>query len=406
MGIQILPEGQGGFASSFGNALGQGVSQQLPEEIKRYRVKSGLEELGNKNIQDPYQLLSQLATIPGLDPGLLGVLAPALQSQIGRGQAGAGFGTPVENPTGTPGISNTPPQPQGAPKLSPQGVNAPETEPLNQLATNLLRSQPFNYPNIQSATAEADKRIGNVENEFEKQTKAFLQKGKELQEGEIGGDVLDLMRQKAIQDLALTGKSERSIAQKYARQAKEIAKDYDSIRKVNSDTGFWREADEGTIDGLRNTAKRLTDLGVPQDQILDNLQTKLNISRSAASYIQNPMKNTEAGKFLAKLPENSVFRDGKINLPNGATERDLAKKLAPLINQNDSIGSIAYIARQKGYDARLLIQELQSVLPENQINPQQQRDLANQGLIPKIPTLDELYLLGFSGEKKKSRQVR
>lgn len=402
MGIQVLPEGQGGFGASFGNALGQGISQQLPEEIKRYRLKSGLENLGKQNINDPYQLLSQLATIPGLDPNLLGILAPALQGQIGRQQAGAGFGQqPQQSFNGQVNESAPPALKQGQePKISPQGINPPEIEPINQLATNLLRSQPFNYPNIQAATAEADKRIGTVESEFDKQTKAFLQKGKELQEGEIGGDVLDLMRQKAIQDLVTTGKSERSIAQKYANQAKEIAKEYGAIKKVDSDTGIWNRAEEKTIKGIRDRTEKLSKLGIPQDQILDHLQTDLNLSRAGASYLLNPLNDTKAGRVLHKLHDNTGFTGIKSTF--SSPEIKLAKEIAPLVTEEDLIGSLAYIVERKGYDWKKFVGALQADLNPDKITTPQSRDLANQSLVPKIRPLSELYLLGFSGESKKA----
>jgi len=407
MGIQVLPEGQGGFASSFGNALGQGVAQQLPEEIKRYRLKSGLENVATKNIQDPYQLISQLATVPGLDPGLLGVLAPVLQSQIARNQA-IPPGTPFPNENSPSGIPN-PVSP--SPKLSPQGSAAPEVEPLNELATNLLRYQPLNYPNIQTATAEAERRIGKLESELEKQFSSFLQKGKELQEGEIGGEVLDLMRQKAIQELATSGASERSIAQKYARMGKEIAKEYGAIRKIHSDTGIWNRSEQKTINSLRDSSKKLSNLGVPEEEVLDRLQHDLNISRAAASYIFNPLDETKAGRFIHKAPGNPALNILKNKLPGKSSdlnspETKLAKEVAPLITDEDLIGSLAYIVRSKGYDWKRFISALQNELPENRVTTSQARDLKNQSLIPTFRPLDEIALLGFSGETKKARQSK
>ncbi len=293
------------------------------------------------------------------------------------------------------------------------GLNAPEVEPINQLATNLLQSQPFNYPNIQAATGEAERRISKVEDEFNKQTKAFLQKGKELAEGEIGGDVLDLMRQKALQDLARTGKSEYSIARKYANQAKEIAKEYGAIQKVHSDTGLWNHAQEKTIVGLRNGAEKLSKLGVPQDQILDRLQSDLNVSRAGASYILNPLKDTKAGKFLHGLKEMNVVERLKSSggLQRGkegfvSPESKLAKEIAPMMSDADLIGSLAYMVQQKGYDWKKFVGALQQERPPDKLTTTQARDIANQGLIPKFPPLDEIYLLGFSGESKKARKVK
>ena len=399
MSVQILPA-EGNFASNFGSGLGQGLSQQLPEEIKRYRLSKGLENLGKQNIQDPYQLVSQLATIPGIDPGLLGILAPLLQSQIGRQQAGAGFGN---EPSNLPaGLSQ--PQPTGIqpktnePRLTPLGANPPEAEPINQLATNLLRHQPFNYPNIQAATAESERRIGNVEDQFDKQTMSFLQKHKELAEGEVGGQILSLMKQKAVQDLVRTGASERSIAQKYARQATEIAKEYGSIAGIKDQVGIFTRPNEGTIKSIRHAGERLKTLGVPQDQIIDNTASSLGIGKGAASYLVDPLYNTQAGKFLHGAKTNAL-----LNI-KGNPEAELAKKIAPLIDKKDLIGSLGYIAEQKGYNARRFLKELQALLPEEDLTTVQSRDLANQALIPAMPPLYQLWLMRTSGEKTRARK--
>jgi hypothetical protein len=407
MSVQILPEGQGGFASSFGNSLGQGVSQQLPEEIKRYRTKSGLEDIAKQKNLSPFDLISKLATVPGLDPGLLGVLAPALQAQLSRNEAlnggNQGFGqNQSQNSSGFLQETNQ----NGQPNLAPQGNQAPNPEPFDELTNNLLRYQPLNYPSRAEAQKESTRRIETLKEEFKKQTTSYLQKGKELAEGEVGGDVLSLLEQKAIQDLSSTGQSERSIVNKYARQVKEIAKEYGELRKVHSDIGLINRPTESTINSIQGINKRLTDLGVPQDQILDNTMSSLNISKGAASYILNPLRDTKAGKVMHRLKQNTGFEGIKNTFSGGAPEAKLAKEIAPLITPKDLMGSIAYIAKQKGYDANLLMGELKKIIPSDKITTDQARDLGNQGLIPKIPSLSQGWLMGWSGEGKNARNVQ
>ena len=404
MSIQVID--QPTAASAIGSSLGHAVSNYLPKEVDRFRLQRGLENLRKENITDPYQLTAKLATTPGMDPGLLGILAPLLQSQIGRQQAGGGFGEEqgFQGQQQANAIGGGQPTQLGEPKLTPLAEGAPQVETLNELANNLLRHQPFNYQNIQAATAEAERRIANVESEFNKQTASFLQKGKELQEGEVGGDVLALMKQKAVQDLARTGKSERSMAQKYARQSKEIAKEYGAIRAVRNDTGLVNRANEGTIKTLRETAGRLSKLGVPEDQIIDNTKTNLGISRGAAEYIIDPLYGTKAGKAMHAAKESRGFEGIKNTF--SSPEVKLAEKIAPLLTSADKIGSLAYIAEQKGLDSRKFIEELQRQLPQNikdKLSTTQIRDLGNPyQLSPKMPPLKQIWLMGFSGEKKRA----
>lgn len=195
MGIQILPQ-EGSFASQFGSGVGQGLSQQLPEEIKRYRLKSGLENLANqKSTKSPYELIASLATIPGIDPGLIGVLAPALHSQIQRNES-AGI-----VPQGATGVSIAP----GNIAASSPGI-ATAGSPREDLSQKLFSSQPFNYPTLDKAESKATELINNYSIDFEKFSSSFLQKGKLEQEGEVGGALWKELEQKGIDELSSTNR--------------------------------------------------------------------------------------------------------------------------------------------------------------------------------------------------------
>lgn len=68
--VQVLPQKQGGFAG-FGQALGQGISEQLPKEVERTRLSTGLRNLSQKKGLNPFQQFSELASTPGITPQML-----------------------------------------------------------------------------------------------------------------------------------------------------------------------------------------------------------------------------------------------------------------------------------------------------------------------------------------------
>jgi len=61
---------EGGLAG-FGQALGQGISEQLPKEVERHRLSSGLRNLSQKKGLNPFQQFSELASTPGITPQML-----------------------------------------------------------------------------------------------------------------------------------------------------------------------------------------------------------------------------------------------------------------------------------------------------------------------------------------------
>lgn len=64
-----------------GTGLGQGLAQQLPEEIERGRLASGLKSLSDQQGLTPFQQFSALASIPGITPQMIQSGAELLKQQ-------------------------------------------------------------------------------------------------------------------------------------------------------------------------------------------------------------------------------------------------------------------------------------------------------------------------------------
>jgi hypothetical protein len=279
-----------------------------------------------------------------------------------------------------------------------------------------LRDKPYNFPTRELAQAQAERQLGQelqadqsyqqrldlFENEFDKSIKSYLQSDKSLQEGELGGRVRETLRQRALDEIRSSDKSPRSVADSYAKQAFDIAQEKKSMRNIYSSWNKLDPPSQKEIDSLRKTKEKYDKYKIPTEDYIDDLVSTQNISRGAASYIANDIRNTDAGKILYKTPENTGFEGIKGLYKN--QEAQIAKKLADAgITPKDSIGSIAYVAQQKGYDGQKLLGELQKVLTSDQITEQQSRDLRER-MIPKTRNLDEIWLMGFSGERKRAKK--
>lgn len=74
---------QGDIFGRIGSGFGQGLAEQLPKEVERNRLSSGLKQLGQQKNLSPFQQFSQLASIPGVSekPQLLQTGGELLRQQ-------------------------------------------------------------------------------------------------------------------------------------------------------------------------------------------------------------------------------------------------------------------------------------------------------------------------------------
>lgn len=104
-----------------GTGFGQGLAEQIPKEIERYRLQSGLEQLANETQgMTPFQRFAKLSGIPGITPQAIQSGAELLRQEAIRnsfrnqpGQGGGPSASPQQTgipnqPTEQPGLPNQP----------------------------------------------------------------------------------------------------------------------------------------------------------------------------------------------------------------------------------------------------------------------------------------------------------
>ncbi len=408
MSIQILPQEQNA-AAGIGSGFGKGLAQQLPEEIKRYRLASGLKaaEEGSQG-KSLYQNIAALASIPGIDPGLMNTLIPLLQQQGAINER-----SQTDNPQPINGGSNANTQgvssasgSQSTPQASQNTTPQENFNPTQALSSRLLQTQRLTYPSPQLADAGAEKILTKGIDSFDKGTTAYLQKEPELQQGEIGGIVRQQLEEKMQQEIANSGgRNPEGIAKKYVQQAYELAKEQRSMRDIAQSWSKPFPPNQSTVESLQKSANRFKEYKIPSDVVINDILDTQNISRGAASYIYDDLKNTPAGKVIYSAPIPTANFDIKSKTFQNR-EADLAKKLVGTITPDIPMGSLAYIAETKGYDGNKLMAELQRIADPNKLTPQQARDLGNQRMIPLLRSLNEVFLLGkfTSGENSRIKQ--
>ena len=69
-----------------GSGIGKGLAEQLPKEIERGRLASGLKNLGQAG-GSQYEQIAGLLGTPGVTPEIAGAILPYLQQHLARQEA-------------------------------------------------------------------------------------------------------------------------------------------------------------------------------------------------------------------------------------------------------------------------------------------------------------------------------
>lgn len=83
--VQVINDPYRSRGASLGNAFGEGLAEQLPKEIERYRLSNGLKNLmKNAPNQDPMQTFAEFVSIPGVigNPQLMHTFGGLINRQM------------------------------------------------------------------------------------------------------------------------------------------------------------------------------------------------------------------------------------------------------------------------------------------------------------------------------------
>lgn len=409
MSIQILPR-EGTAASNIGAGLGQGLAQQLPEEIKRYRIKSGLEDLANQkgNISS-YNLIGQLASIPGIEPGLMGALIPAIQSELayrqslGQDQQEVSAAPTGEIPSSSVKVGST--------SIPLRNLVGASPEFLQQQARNLFARERFLYPTLEAAEskinqlqAQQTSRLATGREEYNKRLQAISNQPMDKLRGEIGPRTEQMMRERLDNKLLEGTEPTDKIADEFAKQTDEIIQTKKKLKSFRYFPDVTGKKMKSNIQGLRELKNQYAKHGIPERDFRDDLISHLGVSPSTASYISDSLSDSKVGSLFREIPKKSTL--DKINMltrgiPKGGPAKEkysidkVASEVASRITKNDLVGSIAYLARSKGFNwdelAPKVLDKINSMGKD--ISDEQRRDFADYNLVPRgIDAMEDLWI--------------
>lgn len=424
---------QGNLFGRIGTGIGKGLAEQVPKEIERNRLASGLDELGsNSDNLSPFQQFAKLSSIPGVTPQIIESGANLLRHQSTRnalaknakgggifGQEGSASPTenipqqgnvrdvnflnldqrkngqekqvaksPTEVPYGQPQIQeNNPLRPQAAPKSpwTPQKkmqVLGQLAEEFPNLEISQLNSMANDFEARELAQSENERAIDTyqkgirkeVEEEFDKKVKSKLQKTDiEGVYENITGENLEKSKRRVGRELKLNPNASPSdVIDRETTDLLNFSKSKSELKTLaNRDAIDKLTKQDETLKKLSSIQKQYDRSGELKE-FFDNIKKDFNLSPGAAAYIAYP-PSQKVDSYI----KNSRITPGGNHKKIDSESRKKAIELGNIITPKDSLLGIAKRFKDKDpfFNANAFFDQLDEDQDQLGLTPEQRAEL-------------------------------
>lgn len=418
---------QANIFGRIGSGIGKGLGEQLPKEIERSRLASGLKELGEQKGLTPFQQFSGLASVPGVTPQMIQSGSDILRQQA-RGQALAERGAQQNQPTPSPfPVSKTQVEGQNiSPSITQEkpleeiqkGYIPPTREEIDSIAGEAYNTNPAffgNDPNKAIAWAEdkadREKSINEAyrlkhENLSEIQDKVVnrLQNHSKNLGVEIPRRTYSNIEDKAV--LATKPKSqggegltEQQAMKKYGKELDDASRDYKAIDTIGDWDIIGRKASE-SLRNLKSLQSKFETRGDTED-MADLLISKNKLSPIMAYAIAEPIsREPKLNQKMKSVSPIQTRQEKGVGLPiNPKKQRDetlrISKELAPLLGEKGSPLAVAFELEKLGYDPNLWLDYLTNNKYDLNLRGAQERQLDKPRNV--IGTMNDWWLQEWTG---------
>lgn len=416
-----------------GSGIGAGLAEQIPKEIERGRLASGLKALEKEGAElTPQQYFTRALSVPGLieRPQVVQSLAD-LARQQGQAQAFKDYAQGKEIPKTetfpaaptlgkqietqkTPSITQEKPL-----EKIQEGYIPPTQEEIDQIASQAFNENPAFFKNDPQLARQWSKDKAEQE---EKINLAYQKKHSDL--SELQKNVIEKLKNHAknlgveipanvyskIEDKAINavkpksqggeGKTEQQAEKDYGEELDAISKDYKAIDTLGGWGITGRPAKEsiGAIKSLQEKFEKRGDT----ENLAQKLIAKANLGPAFAYSLAQPVyKVPEINNELKQLkPTTGSFKPFRLPMSKEEIEKtsiQFNKKVAPLLKNNDKASplAIAHNLNKLGYDGRGFLDYVIDHRDDLNLTEKQGRQLD----IPlnNRPTINELWLSEWTG---------
>lgn len=414
--VTVLPDEGRNVWGRIGKGFGQGLSEQIPKEIDRYRLSQGLKQFEQEaGGLTPLQQLTRLSSIPGITPQMVQSFGELAKQQAQAGALSRGVQPSEEKPKTFPKRkSEEKPSegPQSITKIDPllatiQGSIPKTYDQILDRAGELFETNPALYKNdpnnaIQAALMEdqqnqainvAQQNIRKSQQDVQSRVQDELKTQADNAGVEIPNNVYSEIENEALKAVNSGKMTELEAGKHYKNVLDSISRDYKALETI----GNWNvltRTPQGNKDALRSIRKKFKERN-DLENLADNYISKNGLSPSKAYYLAYPVsEQKELNNALSKLPPlyKTPSEDPVLETNN------ISEKIAKLMGSEGSPLAIAEELKAKGYDPQTWMNYVDQNRKKLNLSERQGRELDK----PRdfTPSLNDLWMFLFSGLDK------
>lgn len=406
---------QPSIAGRIGKGFGQGLAEQVPKEIERERLSSGLRKLGEKKFdpKNQFKNLADIYSIPGLAENPQ--LAEMVQNQIakqnfqnrfepeptGEGQGGLRLPSPNQGIPENIAAQNIP-QENVNPKIKTKApaeknegfatqdeiasykkklLQVPTYEEQYKLANKYLDQGITQNPEAAMKLADLELRQNLTSQKTKNDTlRTSLNDrlARELQGTglndykDISGEVIQKLIDQGEYLVNQKNKTPEEVTEELSKIALNLGKTTTNLKETGSMSNLFRASSKKASD-LREQKKDFEKYGF--GEIFDDLATAaMGTTPLEIAHVLDPIKNKELEKKLKDLKKSTNWGSAFFESNKKLKENQL-DGLIESIGKDDNLFSIEYELRARGYDVQQFKDRVSALEDEKKkvLSPRQKR---------------------------------
>lgn len=420
-----------------GSGIGQGLADQIPKEVERSRLSSGLQAFEQEHgTLNPIQQLARLSSIPGITPQMIQSFSD-LARQQGMAKSLEKSNTPEQNPYAqnffggqSPAAS---PQESQVPSITSGGLVSqnqkgyiqPTTAERDAMGAQVFTANPARFQNDPNkALAYVDKEVEiQKDRDLERQKLAERQQGIQdnvvsrlkQQSGNLGvqipSNIYSAIEDEAIRSVLPTdqgggGRSEQQAIKEYGKKLDEVSRDYKDLDAMSGAALIGNKSGESlrSINSLQKRFKSRNDT----ENFADILMSKNNISPMMSYAIADKVSDfPDLNKAINRIPVRKDINESLGLTRFGVTlplftdyqakekTREISPGLMKAMGQDGSPLAVAYELEKKGYDPQEWLNYLNE--HEKEWNPTVKQLRQTSKPQPLVRGLSDYWMSSFTG---------
>lgn len=411
-----------------GSGIGKGLAEQIPKEIERGRLQSGLKELGEAKNLSPFQQFSQLSAIPGVTPQMIQSGTELLRQQA-RAQALSNQGQPQqEKPMKFPKLSVNVlgGEPGKTPSITKEshleqaqeGYIPPTIEERDSIAADAFNSNPGFFGNDpQKALDWADSKIAqeekiNLAHRAQHQNLSAIQDNvvnrlksqSERLNTQVPADLYSSIEDEAIQATKPKkdggkGLTEQQAMREYGKKLDDASRLFSKIDEIGNWGTTLRPASQTlrSLNDLQNSMEKLGQTDNFAKKLISEVKLSPMMAYGVAQKVSRVPKLNEIIKSIPKLETTETIAETARDPMSIQKTMEIAPRLAKIVKENEKASplAIAYELEKKGYDASTWLQYVTD--NSDTLNLRQRQAEQSATPINTVTPWNDWWLKAFSG---------